>query len=128
MRFSLWRRQAGQATVEFALVLPVLLLLVLGIMEFGRLLFAYGTLQDAAWAGARLGILPGVSDAQIVQQVDQTAAALDPSQLTVTLTRPEDPPYSGDPLTVAVAYTFNFDVGLFGGPVALQAASTLRTE
>jgi Flp pilus assembly protein TadG len=130
-----WRRwlrrlrgRDGQATVEMALVVPVLVLLLFGIAEFGRLLFAYATIQDAAWAGARLGVIPGTTTAQIVQQVDQTASLLDQSQLSATVTEPNDPPYPGDPLTVTVSYNFNFLVGLFGGPITLQAASTLRVE
>ena len=44
----------GQALVEFALVFPVLVLILLGIFEVGRAVFAYNTLGNAAREGARV--------------------------------------------------------------------------
>ncbi|MER3399978.1 MAG: hypothetical protein C4313_02410 [Thermoflexus sp.] len=46
-------RSRGQGLVEFALILPVLLLFMLGIMEFGRLLFIYTEVSNAAREGLR---------------------------------------------------------------------------
>ncbi len=48
-------RQAGQAIVEFALAVPLLLTLAFGIMEFGRLFFAYSSVVTAAREAARVG-------------------------------------------------------------------------
>lgn len=50
------RRFSGQGLVEFALILPVLLLIILGIFEFGRILLIYSGLFNAAREGARYGI------------------------------------------------------------------------
>ncbi len=50
-------RQAGQAIVEFALAVPLLLTLAFGIMEFGRLFFAYSSVVTAAREAARVGSL-----------------------------------------------------------------------
>lgn len=50
------RRAKGQGLVEFALILPLLLLLLLGIFEFGRVLFIYSSLFNAAREGARYGV------------------------------------------------------------------------
>ena len=47
--------QKAQGMVEFALVLPILLLLVLGIIEAGRLLFYYGVVTNASREAARFG-------------------------------------------------------------------------
>lgn len=55
MRKSLARDNKGQELVEYALTLPILLLLVLGIMEFGLAIFAYNTVANAAREGARVG-------------------------------------------------------------------------
>jgi len=49
----------GQGMVEFALVLPILLLIVLGIIEFGRLLFMYAAVSTASREGARYGAAVG---------------------------------------------------------------------
>lgn len=50
-------REAGQELVEFALILPLLLLLLLGIIEVGRLVFSYNTIANAAREGARYSIV-----------------------------------------------------------------------
>lgn len=51
------RDRRGQSLVEFALVLPVLLLLFMGILDFGRAVYAYNTLSNAAREGARVAIV-----------------------------------------------------------------------
>lgn len=53
-RFRLLRETRGSALVEFAIALPVLLLLVFGIVDFGRALFALNNLTNAVREGARL--------------------------------------------------------------------------
>lgn len=54
-------RRKGQALVEFALTLPILLLLVFGIVEFGRAFQAWVTLQNAARAAARFASIGSVN-------------------------------------------------------------------
>src|SRR4051794_5621235 len=50
------RRRQGQTLVEFALTLPILLLLMFGIIEFGRIFQAWVTIQNAARAAARYAV------------------------------------------------------------------------
>lgn len=54
-------RSRGQAMVEFAAIVPVLFMLVLGILEAGRFIFYYELLNNAAREGARYAIVHGVS-------------------------------------------------------------------
>jgi Flp pilus assembly protein TadG len=56
-RLSSRRNRAGQALVEFALVIPIFLLLFVGLFDLGRAVFAYNTLTNAAREGARLAIV-----------------------------------------------------------------------
>jgi hypothetical protein len=58
-------RSPGQGLVEFALILPLLLLLLLGIMEVGRMLVIYSSLSSAAKQAARYGSVAGDSDALV---------------------------------------------------------------
>ena len=51
------KREAGQELVEFALILPLLLLLFFGIIEVGRLMLSYDTIANTAREGARYGIV-----------------------------------------------------------------------
>lgn len=46
-------REAGQAYVEFVLVLPLFLLIIVGVVSFGQLVYAKLALEAAAWSGAR---------------------------------------------------------------------------
>jgi len=51
------RRSSGQALVEFSLIIPLFLLLLVGLFDLGRAVFAYNTLTNAAREGARIAIV-----------------------------------------------------------------------
>ena len=55
-RLPAWRSQRSQALIEFALISPVLLLLLFGIIDIGRAVFYYDTLTHAAREGARTAV------------------------------------------------------------------------
>jgi TadE-like protein len=57
VRTRLRRRTRGQSLTEFALILPLLILLLMGILDFGRAIFAFNTLSNAAREGARVAIV-----------------------------------------------------------------------
>lgn len=71
------RRRAarGQSLVEFALVLPVLLLIMLGLFDAGRAIYAYNTVSNAAKEAARTGIVDQTV-ATIQNEAAQSAIAL----------------------------------------------------
>lgn len=64
------KRENAQGMVEFALILPVLLLIVLGLIETGRLIFIYSTVTNAAREAARYGSATGNSDNGIPRFMD----------------------------------------------------------
>ena len=51
------RRERGQSLVEFALILPVLVLILMGLFDLGRAVFAYNSVSEAARNGARVAIV-----------------------------------------------------------------------
>lgn len=57
------RHRRGQSLVEFALILPILLILMLGILDFGRAIAAYNSVSNGARSGARVAIVNQDSDA-----------------------------------------------------------------
>ncbi len=59
-RWSLWACERGAELVEFAFVFPTLLLVMLGIIDFGFLFQRYEVVTNAAREGARVAILPGI--------------------------------------------------------------------
>ena len=117
--------QRGQDLVEFAIALPVLLLLLLGIMEVGVLIFSYSSIANAAREGARYGsVHPITADAtprkctappgdSITAATCRLTAGLDPANVTV---KAEKAPGSGVTLgTVTVEVWYKAD--LVSGPV-----------
>lgn len=67
------QRRKGQALVEFALVIPLFLLLLVGLFDLGRAVFAYNTLTNAAREGARIAIVNQYKPSIIQRAKDQTA-------------------------------------------------------
>ena len=66
-------REDGVAAVEFALILPVLALLLFGVLEFGRVWSQYQLYQGAAREGARCAAVKIDSDCDIQTSIDQAA-------------------------------------------------------
>jgi hypothetical protein len=69
-------KRRGQALVEFALVIPIFLLLLVAIFDLGRAVFAYNTLTNAAREGARLAIV-NQDEASIVQHAKNASAIVE---------------------------------------------------
>ena len=117
------RSERGAELIEFALVLPLLLLIVLGIVDFGFLFQRMQVMTNAAREGARIAVLPGYATPDVqarVQNYVQTGGvpttSLNPAvQVTnVTIpTTPGGPTMSGK--RVKVTYTHDF---VFIGPLA----------
>lgn len=88
-RVALWRaRRRGNGVLEAALVLPVLLYLSMGMVEFGQYFYAKHTIQAAARDGARSAILPTAtqSGAQTAISNTMSSANFSPSTYTYTFT------------------------------------------
>jgi Flp pilus assembly protein TadG len=114
------RRDAGAAAVEMALLMPLLLLLVFGIIDFGRMLNAQITVTEAAREGARAASLspsqnPSVIEADASARVNRVAAGFNAT--TTVVSNCIGNPAPGDDATVQVTYQFKFatPVGFFAG-------------
>ena len=69
------RRQHGQSLVEFALVFPIIMLLIMAFMEVGRAVFAFNTIANAARQGARVAAVNQLAD---VTECDESRPIEDP--------------------------------------------------
>ena len=85
------RSERGSQLIEFSLVLPLLLLVVLGIMDFGLLFQRYEAVTNAAREGARIAVLNGYDEDDVEARVEQylTDAGLDGTTATVVPLGPE---------------------------------------
>jgi hypothetical protein len=82
--------QRGQSMVEFALSLPVLLLIVAGVLEVGNILTQYNRVQLAAREGARFGAEGGTDDgvSSIVKQTALGSFSTDEADMSIWVVRP----------------------------------------
>jgi len=84
MRF-LRRSERGQGLAEFALALPVLLLVILSVFDIGRAVFIYNSITNAAREGARLAIV-NQTEASIDQRVIEQAGGIETDVTKVDVT------------------------------------------
>lgn len=96
--------QKGQSSLEFALVLPLALLVILVLAQLGILLFSHLILVQAARDGVREGVVTNDNGA-IIEKVRNSAALLDQSKLKITISPASSQSRGiGDSLTVSVQY------------------------
>jgi len=121
----------GQALVEMALVLPLLLLLIFGVIEMGRIGYAYITVSNAARAGGRVATI-GATDSEINSSVQNAATSLDPASLMINITPTQALRLSGEGVTVEVSYPVQLVIPLISNvipnPVVVSASITMRLE
>jgi len=140
-RKTLWRREDGAALVEFALILPLLVLLIFGVIEFGLLFYNQQVITNASREGARYGIVSRVPERRSVAEITQVvndycssnmitfgsetpATAVNPHSLTASF---------GEDLTVTVTFHYDFlvlpgFVGSLIGGTDLRAETTMKYE
>ena len=127
-RSATLRGERGTAAVEFALVLPLLLVITLALVQVGLLVRDRLLVESAARAGARAAALQ--DDVAAIRDAATAAApSLDPAVLSLAVGRAG---VRGDPVTVTVDYTSAVRVPLidwlFGSGVPMHAVSTDRQE
>jgi Flp pilus assembly protein TadG len=157
MRRTGIRSERGTTIVEFAMVIPLLLLLMFMVIDMGYFFFVQHTVQYATREGVRLALVGRtISDthgnemtreASIVQTIrDKAAVAVHPADLTVSIF-PVDNQYgdptgwqttqnAGDPgiyMRVRTRYTYHCITPLIGslisgGAIPIQAQATYRNE
>ena len=148
------RFERGAAVVEFAVILPLLLALAAGIVEFSSLYFNKQVLTMASREGARLGIVAGTTDSEIRERVKKVCreeydkgTLLDPFEFApilatfgtaivdlpdanINITRSGSGAFQDD-LTVSVEYTYRFFfpavIGL-GNTKLLHSKTVMKIE
>lgn len=123
--------ESGQSLVEFAIILPILLLLIMGIIEFGLIMNSYLTIQNASREGARIGIV-GAADSDIRNRIISDSPNLQTADLTINITPGEGSRSSGDTITVAIYYNYHLVTpiisSLLNNSLILKAQTSMRME
>jgi Flp pilus assembly protein TadG len=125
------KSERGAAIVEFALVIPILLMLVVGIFEFGRMYYIQTTLSMAARQGARiLALNPGAGGVAAARSATKSAAldlGLADGEIAIS-------PSGGCPTTgtteitstVTISHPTAFITGMFGTTIDLHGKGVMR--
>lgn len=123
------RNQAGQALVEMALVMPLLLAMVLGVFGFGRLFNAQLVITNAGREGARLGAL-GRPDENIKAAITKYLDGGGLSDPLVAVTIDRSLGADGTDVKVAISYPFKSVMALPGlpDPLYLKTSAVMRQE
>jgi len=113
------KRERAQSLVEFGMILPVLLIMAFGVIDFGMGLHSWITLTNATREGARLAAVHAASSGDtdcnplpavgtIERRICDTGANLNADNMTITVTN-ADPAgtESGEPVTVTVNYEYD---------------------
>jgi Flp pilus assembly protein TadG len=88
-RSTTQHRRRGAAMVEMALVLPIFLMVVMGIVEFGRALWVANMVTNAARESARMAILDGSTNAEVTQAATDfltQSLSVPPADVSVQIT------------------------------------------
>ena len=121
--------------VEFAIVVPIFVLFVFGMIEYGRMVMVQQVLTNATREGARLAVLEGATRDEVIDAVVDycTASRVGVEASDISLT-PNDPSTAtlGQPVTVRIGVPFR-DVSwlpspMYLGATQLNATSVMRKE
>jgi Flp pilus assembly protein TadG len=127
------KNQQGQAVVEFAVILPVLLLVLFSILQFGIVFNNYIQVTAAAREGARKaavsrGLGAAGAKSAAITAAKGAAPGLDQSKLTITF--PNNPSFTaGTDVVVKVTYPYSINIlGKVVGSGNLSSSTTMRVE
>jgi len=129
----------AQALVEFAFVLPILLLLMVAIIDFGIIFYSQMALSNAAWEGARAGatiIDPTQGDQEIIGAIHNAAYGLNTSQLVIDIDPTQDeaprnqafPAPRGESLTVTILYSVDLTFPHITIPITGRAVTRMEYQ
>lgn len=116
------RGEGGASALEFALVVPVLLLIIFGIIEFGFMFQAQLALTHAAREGARLASVGKYDTAAVLDRAYPVVPAIS------TAPSPPSAAASGDSVTIILTYDYPWTVLPFPGTVPLTGRAVMRRE
>jgi Flp pilus assembly protein TadG len=123
----------GQAVVEFAVILPVLLLILFAILQFGVVFNDYIQVTAAAREGARKAAVSrslGTSSAETAATTAAKNAAPGLNQSNITVSFPNSPTFAqGSDVSVQVTYPYSISIiGLVVSSGNLSSTTTMRVE
>lgn len=125
---NLLRQEKGQSLVEFALLLPILVIIVFSAVEFGRLWMTMNVLTGAAREGARVASVTAPNAALVQNAANSVLSAVNISGATVTVVGPD----AANAVTVTVRINYSVLTGTIvpglTGTFQLTRSASMRWE
>ncbi|MDA7950941.1 MAG: pilus assembly protein [Pirellulaceae bacterium] len=127
------KRRHGAAVVEFAVVAPLFIMLVFGMIEYGRMAMVQQVLTNASRVGARRAVIDGATSSEIQTAVNDYLSSAKISGATITVS-PNDPSSAsyGDPISVSVSVDFSqvswLPSPMYLGGTQLEGQAIMRSE
>ena len=131
-----WREDRGSSLIEFCLISVMLVIVLLGVVEMGRMVLVYTTIANAAREGARYAIVHGVdqtvspsgpgntSAVETVVKNFASAGLVDTTALTITVSYPNGDNKAGSTVKVKVTYPYDPFVNFFSSILNTTLGST----
>ncbi len=129
MRYTFRNTENGQALVETALIITLLLVLLLGIVEVAWMGHAFVTLSHGSREGVRQ-LAVGKKDSEITAYINSQLPSLNKDAMNIMLSPPENQRRRGDTGTVIIEYTMDpiFLNFIFSSGYSLQGETSMRIE
>jgi Flp pilus assembly protein TadG len=127
-------KRRGASAVEFAVVAPVLFLMIFGMIEYGRLIMVQQIITNASREGAREAVLDGATSTSVTDQVRiyLQGTSIDPNDVAVAFNVAPQTATAGNPVTVTLTIDFNQVSWLPGqwflSNTTMRAQTTMRRE
>jgi Flp pilus assembly protein TadG len=128
------KRRRGAAVVEMAVIAPVFFIIVIALVEFGRMLMVHQVVTNASREGARLAVLESATPQQVQDLVDSYMSNASVSGSTMTMNPSSlDNLALGQPITVTVSIPYAsvtwFPSSWFGlDSVQIESSTVMRAE
>lgn len=125
------KSEKGQALVEMAFVIPILLMLVFGITEFGRIFGTQLILINSAREGARFASV-GATDTEVIGKIINNATMLDNSKLLISITPSDTARHRGESVKIKIQYPVEIYAPIIsnftGNPYVAKGEAIMRME
>lgn len=139
MSRATWREgERGQSLVEFAIMVPVLVVLLVGLADVGRAYLAYTTLGNAVREAARDAAVrgsgsaapwgPAANDASVTAAVRARATGLDAPAVSVSSSWPQGNNARGSEVVISASYAFQPVAAAVLGNISFSLSATTRTR
>lgn len=121
----------GQSIIETALIMPIIILILMGIIDFGLLFNNYLVITNASREGARSAAV-GSTDSKVIDTVISITSTLDQTKMTTSIYPSESLRKNGDQVTVTVDYDYYLLTpvisAIIPNPVHIKGKTVMRVE